>query len=35
MTAEDYIETVCDQIELLPREVIIERLTGTARAIFL
>lgn len=28
MTMEDYIETVCDQIELLPREVIIERLTG-------
>lgn len=28
MTAEDYIETVCDQIELLPKEVIIERLTG-------
>ena len=28
MTFEDYIETVCDQIELLPKEVIIERLTG-------
>lgn len=28
MTMEDYIETVCDQIELLPRDVIIERLTG-------
>ncbi|MDE5741646.1 MAG: TIGR01212 family radical SAM protein [Oscillospiraceae bacterium] len=28
MTREDYIDTVCDQIELLPREVIIERLTG-------
>ena len=28
MTFEDYIETICDQIELLPKEVIIERLTG-------
>lgn len=28
MTMEDYIETVCDQIELLPKEVMIERLTG-------
>ncbi|MCM1328590.1 MAG: TIGR01212 family radical SAM protein [Ruminococcus sp.] len=28
MTREDYIETVCDQLELLPREVMIERLTG-------
>lgn len=28
MGMEDYIETVCDQIELLPKEVLIERLTG-------
>lgn len=28
MDMEDYIETVCDQIELLPQEVMIERLTG-------
>lgn len=28
MDMEDYIETVCDQIELLPKEVMIERLTG-------
>lgn len=28
MDMEDYIETVCDQIELLPKNVIIERLTG-------
>ncbi len=28
MTFDEYIETVCDQIELLPKEVLIERLTG-------
>ena len=28
MDMEDYIEMVCDQIELLPKEVMIERLTG-------
>jgi len=28
MTMEEYIETVCDQLELLPPEVIIQRLTG-------
>ncbi len=28
MGMEDYIETVCDQIELLPKEVMVERLTG-------
>lgn len=28
MSMEDYIETVCDQLELLPQNVIIERLTG-------
>ena len=28
MSMEDYIETVCDQLELLPKNVIIERLTG-------
>lgn len=28
MGMDEYIETVCDQIELLPKEVVIERLTG-------
>lgn len=28
MTFDDYISTVCDQIELLPPEVIIQRITG-------
>ncbi len=28
MDMEEYTETVCDQIELLPEDVIIERLTG-------
>lgn len=28
MGMEDYIETVCDQIELLPKSVLVERLTG-------
>lgn len=28
MDMEEYVETVCDQIEILPKEVIIERLTG-------
>ena len=28
MTFDDYISTVCDQIELLPPEVIIQRVTG-------
>lgn len=28
MTFDDYINTVCDQIELLPPEVIIQRVTG-------
>lgn len=28
MTLEDYVQTVCDQLELLPPEVIIQRLTG-------
>ena len=28
MTLEDYVATVCDQLELLPAETVIERLTG-------
>ncbi|MBQ9117430.1 MAG: TIGR01212 family radical SAM protein [Clostridia bacterium] len=28
MTLEDYVATVCDQLELLPSETVIERLTG-------
>ncbi len=28
MTMEDYVEVVCDQLELLPAEVIIQRITG-------
>ena len=28
MTLEDYVQTVCDQIELLPPDTVIERVTG-------
>ena len=28
MTLEDYVGTVCDQLEILPAETVIERLTG-------
>ena len=28
MTLEDYVSTVCDQLEALPEETVIERLTG-------
>ena len=28
MTLTDYVETVCDQLELLPEDTVIERLTG-------
>ena len=28
MGLEEYVETVCDQIELLPKELIIQRVTG-------
>ena len=28
MTQEEYVNTVCDQIELLPKETVIERVTG-------
>ena len=28
MTLEGYVSTVCDQLELLPAETVIERLTG-------
>lgn len=28
MTLEDYVEVVCDQLEVLPRETVIERVTG-------
>jgi len=28
MTLEDYVSTVCDQLEILPSDMIIERLTG-------
>lgn len=28
MTMEDYVDTVCDQLELLPPEIIIQRVTG-------
>ena len=31
MDKEDYIETVCRQLELLPKEIIIERLTGDGK----
>lgn len=31
MEKEDYIETVCKQLELLPREIIIDRLTGDGK----
>lgn len=32
MERQEYIETVCDQIELLPRDVVIERVTGDGLA---
>jgi radical SAM protein (TIGR01212 family) len=32
MKREDYIQTVADQIELLPEEVIVERVTGDGKA---
>ena len=25
---EEYVKTVCDQLELLPKDIVIERLTG-------
>ena len=28
MTLEDYVEVVCDQLELLPPDTVIERVTG-------
>ncbi|MBR2916746.1 MAG: TIGR01212 family radical SAM protein, partial [Clostridia bacterium] len=28
MTYEDYIETVCNQLRFLPKETVIERITG-------
>jgi hypothetical protein len=28
MTQEDYVNLVCDQIELLPPEIVIQRVTG-------
>ena len=28
MTLEDYVQTVCDQLELLPPDTVIERVTG-------
>lgn len=31
MEKEDYIETVCKQLELLPKEIIIDRLTGDGK----
>ena len=31
MEKDEYIETVCDQLELLPQETVIERLTGDGR----
>lgn len=31
MEKEDYIETVCRQLELLPKEIIIDRLTGDGK----
>ena len=32
MKREEYIRTVADQIELLPEEVIVERVTGDGKA---
>ena len=28
LSREEYVQTVCDQLELLPPEVVIERITG-------
>lgn len=30
MTREDYVNVICDQLELIPQEIIIHRLTGDA-----
>lgn len=30
MTQEDYVNTICDQLELIPEEIIIQRVTGDA-----
>ncbi len=31
MTLEEYVETVCDQLEILPKDVVIERVTGDGK----
>jgi len=30
MTREEYVEVICDQLEMIPPEIIIHRLTGDA-----
>ena len=30
MTKEDYVSVICDQLEMIPQEIIIHRLTGDA-----
>lgn len=30
MSQEDYVQVICDQLELIPREIVIHRLTGDA-----
>jgi radical SAM superfamily enzyme len=32
MSLSDYVSTVCDQLELLPKETVIERVTGDGSA---
>lgn len=32
MSREEYVEIVCDQLEVLPRDTVIERLTGDGKA---
>jgi len=31
MTKEDYVQTVCDQLEILPQDIVIHRLTGDGK----
>ena len=31
MTKEDYVKIVCDQLEILPQEMVIHRLTGDGK----
>ena len=32
MSLEEYVSVVCDQLELLPKETVIERVTGDGTA---